>query len=282
MHRCLSGIHQFSGVRLLVRAVPVWIALAATTHAAETAPILTDQGLNVRALLQAGGIIGYVIVALSVAMVALIVEHLLSIRRSSLMPSGLADSARQLIAAQQLAQADQLCRERSSFLGYVISAGLQEATVGYDAVEKSMEDAAQEQTARLFRKIEYLSVIGTIAPMLGLMGTVWGMIQAFGEFADKANPQVSEFAPGISHALVTTLMGLCVAIPSLAAFAIFRNRIDEYVAETSLQAEHVLQPLKQLLKGRGKTIAPASRPSAEPAAPRTPPPPVARERDSQK
>lgn len=265
--------------RLAVAIAAIGLLTADAARAAEHERILTDEGLNVRALLDAGGAIGYLTIALSVAMVALIVEHLLSIRRASLMPPGLAENCRQLVAASQLAQAEQLCREQPSFLGYVVGAGLQEAGLGYDAVEKSMEDAAHEQAARLFRKIEYLSVIGTIAPMLGLMGTVWGMIQAFGEFSEKANPQVSEFAPGISHALVTTLFGLLVAIPSLAAFSIFRNRIDEYVAETSLQAEHVLQPLKAALKGR-TAAAPKSQRPAEAAPPRTPPPPVAREREA--
>ncbi len=243
--------------------------------AQETGRILDDGVLDIRALLQAGGVIGYIILALSVAMVALIVEHLLSIRRGSLMPAGLAAEVHQLLASNQLAQAEQLCRQRPSFLGHVLSAGIQEAPLGYQAVEKAMEDAAMEQSARLFRKIEYLSVIGTIAPMLGLMGTVWGMILAFGEFSEKANPQVAEFAPGISAALVTTLMGLCVAVPALSAFAIFRNRIDEFVAETSLAADHVMTPLKRSLKDRRK----AATREAAPAAPeREPPPPVARER----
>jgi len=241
---------------------------ARTAAAAESAPILSDSGLNVRALLQAGGTIGYLIIALSVAMVALIVEHLLSIRRASLMPAGLADDCRAAIAAGQLQRADELCRERPSFLGYVVASGLREAAFDYEAVEKGMEDAAHEQAARLFRKIEYLSVIGTIAPMLGLMGTVWGMILAFGEFSEKANPQVAEFAPGISHALVTTLMGLCVAVPSLAMFAIFRNRIDEYVAETSLLAEQVAHPLKQALKARARSQRDARPPQQRDAAPR--------------
>lgn len=260
-----------------------WHVMATCVQAAGATPILTEHGLNVRGLLEAGGAIGYVIIALSVAMVALIVEHLLSIRRSVLMPPSLAEPCRELLAAGQLAQAEQLCREQVSFLGSVVSAGLQEAPVGYEAVEKAMEDAAQEQAARLFRKIEYLSVIGTLAPMLGLMGTVWGMIQAFGEFSDKANPQVAEFAPGISHALVTTLMGLCVAIPALGAFAILRNRIDEYVAESSLMAEHVTQPLKQTLKLRARAAREARTASRDTAAgDRVPPPPVAREREPQR
>ena len=107
-----------------------------------------------------------------------------------------------------------------------------------------------EQSARLFRRIEYLSVIGTIVPMLGLMGTVWGMIQAFVEFEQEANPQVSELAPGIYRALVTTLLGLAVAVPSLSAFAIFRNRIDELAAEATLLAEHVFADYRRATQKR--------------------------------
>jgi biopolymer transport protein ExbB len=212
---------------------------------AQDGALVGEEGLNVRALLSAGGTIGFLIIGLSVAMVALIVEHLLSIRAGALMPPGLAEKLHQLITAGQYPEADKACRQTPSFLSYVVSSGLQDIGLGYAAVQKAMEDAAQEQAARLYRKIEYLSVIGAIAPMLGLMGTVWGMILAFGEFAQKANPQVAEFAPGISRALVTTLLGLSVAVPALASFFLFRNRIDEMVAETSLKAEAVLAPYKR-------------------------------------
>jgi len=213
----------------------------------------TDNGMTLRQLLRAGGSIGLVILGLSMAMVALIVEHLLTIRRGSLMPDGLADSVAAMIATGRFAEADRLCREQPSFLGAVLAEGLAEAPLGYRAVEKSMEDSSAEQAARLFRKIEYLSVIGTLAPMLGLLGTVWGMIVAFQEFATKLNPPVSELAPGIYQALVTTLMGLGVAVPALAAFAIFRNRIDELVAEASLRAEHAWAGFKRASLGRGTT-----------------------------
>jgi biopolymer transport protein ExbB len=119
-------------------------------------------------------------------------------------------------------------------------------------VEKAMEDAAAEQSARLLRKIEYLSVIGSIATMLGLLGTVWGMILAFMEFERKANPQISELAPGVYKALVTTLQGLIVAIPANVAFAYFRNRIDELVAQTSLMAEHVFADYKRSAAGAAR------------------------------
>ncbi len=210
------------------------------------------ENLELRDLFKAGGVIGMIIIALSVAMVALIVEHLLSIRRAALMPGGLADEVHGLIMQGKFREANETCQENPSFLGHVLSCGINEAELDYSLVEKSMEDAATEQSARLFRKIEFLNVIGTLAPMLGLMGTVWGMIQAFHTFQLSTNPQVSELAPKISQALVTTLLGLMVAVPALAAFAMFRNRIDELVAESSLLAEHVFADYKRNLILRKK------------------------------
>jgi len=197
-------------------------------------------------LVKAGGAIGYLIGVLSLIMVALIIDHLLNIRRTTLMPPGVAEEVHRLLGEREIDGAKQACEQHPSFLSRLLNAGLDEVGVGYANIEKSMEDAAVEQSARLFRRIEYLSVIGTIVPMLGLMGTVWGMIQAFVEFEQKANPQVSELAPGIYRALVTTLLGLGVAVPSLSAFAIFRNRIDELSAEATLLAEHVFADFRRM------------------------------------
>ncbi|QGQ25897.1 MotA/TolQ/ExbB proton channel family protein [Gimesia benthica] len=200
--------------------------------------------VDLRQLVDDAGTIGIIIAVLSIAMVALIVEHLISIRSNALMPPGLAEEVHSLIAQQQYRSADSVCKSNPSFLSYILSAGLSEVQMGYGAVEKAMEDAAMQQSARLNRKIEYLSVIGTLSPMLGLLGTVWGMILAFSEFTAKANPDVAELAPGISKALITTLFGLSVTVPALASFAFFRNRIDELVAQSSLLAEHVFADFK--------------------------------------
>lgn len=218
-----------------------------TLLAADPAPAApaVRKMMSLGELFEAGGTIGYIITGLSFVMVALIVEHLISLRQNALIPPGLADSIHHHLALRHFEEARQQCQFHPSFLAYVLAAGLRETDLGYAAVEKSLEDAAVEQSARLYRKIEYLSVIGTIAPMLGLLGTVWGMILAFMEFEQKANPQVSELAPGIYKALVTTLQGLCVAIPALAAFAHFRNRIDQLVADGSLTAEAVFADYKR-------------------------------------
>ena len=244
------------------------------------APDAKANPIGMRELFDAGGIIGVIILALSCAMVALIFEHLFSIRRSTLMPPGLPEEVHSLIAQQQFQLADQTCKQRTSFLGRVLSAGLQDVSLGYTAVEKSMEDTAREQSARLLRKIEYLQVIGTIAPMLGLLGTVWGMITAFMEFETQANPQVSQLAPGIYRALVTTFLGLSVAVPALASFALFRNRIDELVAESSIMAEYIFADYKRSQLGAVRKSDRQRKASSNPQsrADRPSIPPVAIER----
>lgn len=231
-------------ITALVLAAIITIGAPATAFAASKAPIFHDGHVDLRALLMAGGLIGYATIALSFAMVAMIIENAMSIRRNTVSPRFLAEELRKQVSAKQFQQADQLCRQNGSFLAEVVSSGLREGNQGYKAMEKAMEETAFELAARLSRKIEYLSVIGAVGPMLGLLGTVWGMIQAFAEFAAKANPSPADFAPSISEALVTTFFGLLVAIPAIVAFAWFRNRIDELTAEGVRQAEYVMSPLR--------------------------------------
>jgi biopolymer transport protein ExbB len=209
-------------------------------------------------MLRASGLVGLAIMLLSVAAVALVVEHLMTIRQTVLMPPGLGEGVHQLLAEGKLAPARQRCRAAPSFLAYVLEAGLAEADGGWPAMEKAMEDAAADQSARLFRKIEYLSVIGNIAPMLGLLGTVIGMVVAFREVAEtQGAARAADLAEGIYLALVTTVEGLIVAIPSLAAYAVFRNRVDQLVAEVAYVVQHVSAPLK-----RARAVGGSKGPSA--------------------
>ena len=221
------------------------------------------------AILEAGGVVGLLIILLSIAAVALVIEHIMTIRAQVLMPPGLDEEVRQQLAAGKLGPADQACQMQPSFLAFVLRAGFAEVDGGWNAVEKAMEDATAEQSARLFRKVEYLRVIGDIAPMLGLLGTVVGMIFAFRELADSQGaPRAADLAEGIYLALVTTVEGLIVAIPSLAAFAVFRNRIDHLVAEVAYTVQHVVTPMKRL---RGRQSRPAAPPQSVPPGPAPPP-----------
>jgi len=204
----------------------------------------------------AGGVTGLMIVLLLVALsmlaLALVVEHMLTLQRKVLAPNGLAEKVSKALGEGDLPAAASACDQQPSFLASVLRPALGEVEGGWGAVEKSLEDAAGDQAARLFRKIEYLSVIGNIAPMVGLLGTVVGMIFAFQEVAQtQGAARAAELASGIYQALVTTVGGLLVAIPSLAAFAVFRNRVDGLVAETVFSANQALLPIKRHLLRRG-------------------------------
>ena len=124
-----------------------------------------------------------------------------------------------------------------------------------------MEDAVAEQAARLYRKIEYLSVIGNLAPMCGLLGTVTGMIFAFQQVAvSQGAAGAADLAEGIYSALVTTVGGLIVAMPALAAFAVFRNRIDQLIAEIAFVAQHVFTPVRRRVSATVRHSVPPTPP----------------------
>lgn len=218
-----------------------------------------------------GGWVGTSIVVallvLSMIAVYLIIEQIMLLRRTEVMPKSLADNTRQFLAQGKLQEADAACRAAPSPLSFVLLSGLAEMEYGWNAMEKAMEDAVAEQAAKLYRKVEYLSVIGNIAPMCGLLGTVTGMIFAFQQVAiSQGTAGASDLAAGIYSALVTTVAGLVVAIPSLGAFAIFRNRIDQLIAETAYVAQHVFSPVRR----RATKVAPRqTTPPAGPTPPRS-------------
>lgn len=237
---------------LLPLAIMTWSA-APTRHAwgqATDASPTAPQGLL--EIVFSGGLLGaaiiFVLFALSMTSAYLVIEHLLTIRRQDLVPDELQNRLREQLKQGQLGEAMGTCQAEPGFLSFVVAQGLAECEGGWTAVEKALEDALAEQAARLLRKIEYLSVIGNIAPMIGLLGTVTGMIFAFQEVAaSQGSAGAADLAEGIYQALVTTVGGLLVAIPSLAAFAVLRNRVDHLVAEATYVVQHVCRPLKRRL-----------------------------------
>ena len=150
-----------------------------------------------------------------------------------------------LIDKRKYLDAIQFSGEEPTMLGYVVHAGLLEAPNGFAAMERAIEETLDERSARLFRKIEYLNIIGNVAPMIGLLGTVTGMILLFAEIhAADAFPGARIVADKIAVALITTFWGLAVAIPSLSIYGVFRNRIDVLTAECALTVEQLLNVFK--------------------------------------
>ena len=241
-----------------ISIVAIVVALANFTARVALAQAATDPpkaGDSIGDIIFAGGVVGFLIVALllvlSMGGLALAVEHLLTIRRSHLMPDELVAQLRETLSQGQVGQAVQQCDASPCALSAMVKAALLETEGGWPAVEKALEEETAEQAGRLFRKIEYLSVLGNIAPMVGLLGTVIGMILAFREVADtQGAARAGQLASGIYQALVTTVGGLLIAIPALAAYAVFRNRVDGLMAECMATARTILTPVKRALLGR--------------------------------
>ncbi len=221
----------------------------------------TPPQSSLMTLLFGGGPLGIGIVSailvLSVVSLYSIFDHALTITRRRIMPQSVLDELERLIAHGELRRATEFCQdpENYSLATEVILAGLnryQTSEFGFAEYRAAVEEAGEDQTGKLYRRTEVLNVIGAIAPMLGLTGTVLGMIQAFNTIAARegmAQPQ--ELAGGIGQALITTLLGLLVAIPTMIALSYYRNKIDSLIAETGKRVERILAPL-----GRKKNKTP--------------------------
>jgi biopolymer transport protein ExbB len=212
-------------------------------------PEATGEKLTILDTLRDGGLVGVLIVLLSMVSVGFMVEHALTIRKSVLMPDYVLAELDALIGEGRVDDAIEACAapQNQSLAAYVVQAGLERyksSEFGFAEYKAAVEEAGEDQTGRLYRKTEVLSLIGSIAPMLGLTGTVLGMITAFNTIAASGGmAKPDELAAGIGQALVTTLMGLVVAIPTMVAFSYFRNRIDSIVAEAGKRVEQIMMPL---------------------------------------
>lgn len=211
------------------------------------------------------------LIFLSLTAAYMVFDNISRIRRADLIPEDLAIDLRKMVEQGRLSEAIAACKNSPSLLAAVVQQGLAEADFGWSEVEKAMEDAIAEQSARIYRWLEYLSVIANLAPMVGLLGTVTGMLLAFKEVADSGqNAGAGDLADGIYQALVTTVYGLVIAIPALGFFAMFRSWVDQLVAEAAYAALHILAPLKQRILGlqappvAGGTSAAAQKPPLQP------------------
>ena len=196
-------------------------------------------------IIKKGGIVGYLIILLSIVALGLIIDYAVTIRKTKILPPKDIDALKELIKNGNISEIENYDTETASFLTKISIAGLRESKMGYSSMVKAMEDAAEALTSGIARKIEHLNVIGNISPMMGLLGTVIGMLRCFNEIAHVAGAiEPKQLAGGIFEALVTTCMGLIVAIPSLYGYAVFRNRIDEYTGEAALEAERLVSSYK--------------------------------------
>lgn len=240
----MAGVFSVVRKRVVLLAMVLCVAFVCSSAiAAEGDAAGEVQTISLWRTIAAGGIIGYIIMLMSLVVLALVVENFMTVNQSRLMPEGLEESLQGYIQAGQYDKAKELCAEDGSFLANVIGAGLRQvgAMFGFFDMQNSMQEASERHVSKLYRKIDYLSFIAAITPMMGLLGTVTGMIKSFNQIAlTEGAAKPSQLAGGISEALVTTCLGLVVAIPAMFFVTFFRNRIDSYVAETETVVDKLM------------------------------------------
>ncbi|MEE2907593.1 MAG: MotA/TolQ/ExbB proton channel family protein [Planctomycetota bacterium] len=192
-----------------------------------------------------GSVVIWFLLAMSVFGIGLIVSMAVANRRHTILPGDVVKRIGGPLKAGQYEKAIAAAEADGSYFGRVLSGGLKQAPHGYEAIIRGLEQVAVEETTIRFRRIELLNVLGQVSPMIGLFGTVYGMILAFSAIVASggaADPVM--LAGGIGTALTTTFWGLVVAIPALAGYALLRNRIDELTIEATLQAEEFVAPFR--------------------------------------
>lgn len=186
---------------------------------------------------------GYLLIflALSVTLVSLFVMNMLAARRETLCPQELVDSFEEKLNEKEFQAAYDMARTDESVLGQVLSAGLAKLSRGYGKAIEGMQEVGEEESMKLEHRLSYMALIGNLSPMIGLFGTVQGMIESFQVIAiGGSTPKPAELAEGISTALFTTLVGLAVAIPAIAAYNILRNRVSRLLLEVGVTSENLM------------------------------------------
>jgi len=196
---------------------------------------------SVFAIVQTLGWPVWPLIIASVVGLALIIERSIALRRSRVLPANLLGDVLNLYTRRQI-NLDVLDKlQSSSALGFLFAAGLRTAGSTREVTTKALEVAGGHVAHQLARYLALLGAIGSIAPLLGLLGTVVGMIDIFASQQGGANPQ--QLAQGISIALYSTAFGIIVAVPSVLSYRIFRARIDDFLVELEQQAQRLVEAL---------------------------------------
>jgi biopolymer transport protein ExbB len=213
-------------------AIFVQIALAGVAVAQDAAPAAEAAakpgGESIFQVLKSGGPLGIMIwcaiLGASVTMVTFVIQNILTLRQEQLAPTPLFDSLENEITSGNYQGAWETCNANNNYLANVLKAGLSRLGRGKEAVEDAISEHALREATVLRTRNSYLSVIGVVSPMIGLLGTVIGMMKAFAVLGSSGIADPRGLASSIGEVLMATASGLFIAIPAFLFYYIFRNR----------------------------------------------------------
>jgi biopolymer transport protein ExbB len=220
-----------------------------TSNVDQAAPAPTKSLLD---FIRAGGPVGYLIIALSFVGIALVIDGFLNFKVDKLLPPPVSQRAEELARRGGFSEMLSLCKASDSMLSRIISHALSQGKLGMEAVREGMQESGTREVTRLHQRVGYIGFIASIAPMLGLLGTVSGMISSFNVLGmAKGAARPDELAVGISEAMVTTCLGLIVAVPLMFFHNYFRDRVTRIGLEASGQCERLTRIMTATLQARG-------------------------------
>ncbi|MBL9088622.1 MAG: MotA/TolQ/ExbB proton channel family protein [Planctomycetia bacterium] len=228
--------------------VVAFISVAGSAFAADAAPVadLASGSLTMEDILRDGGTVGWIIIVLSVATVALIIECGVNIRRDKICRPELIDEIEALLEEDEVQEALELCESEPNFFTNMMAAGLSRANFGYDDIKSSIENRGAVEVTKMQQKVGWILWLSNIGPLLGLFGTVVGMIVAFKTIkALGAAVTPTDLATGISAALVTTFDGLVVSMPAVTAYQYFRDKVTKIAIDLGGVAEDMIQRFRK-------------------------------------
>ena len=219
-----------------------------------------EQRSMLRWAIDASGPIGVFLVGLSIYFTALVIRLFMEFRVSEAVPPALIDKLEAAIKDKKFQDAYDACRDDNSFLAKVVRTGIANLPNGRAEAKEAMNETSNEVVITMEGRISYLATIGTLGPMIGLVGTIWGMIESFQTIANAAGsqPRPDEVARGISTALFITLEGVSLSVPAIFFYALFRNRIAQMTLEATKVADRTIGAFYQAAKApAGKAGTPA-------------------------
>ena len=190
----------------------------------------------------ASGPIGFCLLLISIYFTAIVIRLFMEFRMSEAVPPALIEKLDALIKERKIQEAYDACREDGSFLAKLVQTGIANLLNGRAEAKEAMNIVAGEVVVTMETRISYLATIGTLGPMIGLVGTIWGMIQSFQVIATAAGsqPRADQVAEGISTALFITLEGVSLSVPAIFFYALFRNRIAMMAMEANRVADRLI------------------------------------------
>lgn len=216
---------------------------------AQEAAASKNENLLVKTWNSLGPMYAVIFLIISMVLVALVVRTILAVQKNNFIPDDLIQGVEASLTEKNAQAAVELVRADESFLGQVLSAGLGKLQKGKEPAMEAMQIVGESETMRIEHLLSYLALIGNICPMIGLLGTVQGMVASFGKIAgSETTPKPSELAGGIEQALYTTLFGLFLAIPAITIYNILRNRVQRMIMNAGTISEEMLEKFQSFVK----------------------------------